>query len=38
VIALIYLQVLDSFWMRPLMAVTRMLVNLLLTPLSLLVS
>ena len=38
VIALIYLQVLDSFWMRPLMAATRMLVNLLLTPLSLLVS
>ncbi len=38
VIALIFLQVLDTFWMRPLTALTRMLVNLLLTPLSLLVS
>ena len=38
VIALIFLQVLDTFWMRPFTALTRMLVNLLLTPLSLLVS
>ena len=38
VIALIYLQVLDTFWMRPLTALTRTLVNILLTPFSLLFS
>ena len=38
VIALIYLQVLDAFWMRPLSALTRALLNLLLTPFAMLVS
>jgi Zn-dependent protease len=38
VIALIYLQVLDTFWMRPLASLTRALLNLLLTPLAMLVS
>ena len=38
VIALIYLRVLDSLWMRPLMAFTRALLNLLLTPLAVLAS
>ena len=38
VIALIYLQVLDTLWMRPLATLTRALLNLLLTPLAMLVS
>jgi Zn-dependent protease len=38
VIALIYLQVLDTFWMRPLATLTRVLLNLLLTPFAMLVS
>jgi Zn-dependent protease len=38
VIALIYLQVLDTFWMRPLSALTRILLNVLLTPFAMLVS
>ena len=38
VIALIYMQVLDSLWMRPLSALTRLLVNLVLSPLAMLVS
>jgi len=38
VIALIYLRVLDTFWMRPLTALTRLLVNQLLYPFSMLVS
>jgi Zn-dependent protease len=38
VIALIYMQVLDAFWMRPLTALTRVLINLLLTPFAMLVS
>ena len=38
VIALIYLQVLDAFWMRPLAALTRVLLNVLLTPFAMLVS
>ncbi len=38
VIALIYLQVLDAFWMRPLAALTRALLNVLLTPFAMLVS
>jgi len=38
VIALIYMQVLDAFWMRPLSALTRIVINLLLTPFAMLVS
>jgi Zn-dependent protease len=38
VIALIYLQVLDTVWMRPLSTLTRVLLNLLLTPFAMLVS
>jgi Zn-dependent protease len=38
VIALIYLQVLDTFWMRPLSALTRILLNVLLTPFAMLAS
>lgn len=38
VIALIYLRVLDTFWMGPLSALTRMLLNVLLTPFAMLVS
>ena len=38
VIALIYMQVLDAFWMRPLTALTRVLINLLLTPFAMLLS
>jgi len=36
VLALIYLRVLDAFWITPLMAITKMLLNLVLSPLSLL--
>ncbi len=38
VIALVYLQVLNTFWMQPLGILTRMLVNILLTPFAMLAS
>lgn len=38
VIALIYLQVLNTFWMRPLVALTNFVVNTMLSPLAMLVS
>jgi Zn-dependent protease len=38
VIALIYMQILNTFWMRPLVALTNFIVNTLLSPLAMLVS
>jgi len=38
VIALIYMQILDTFWMRPLFALTKALLSLLLSPFAMLVS
>ena len=38
VIALIYMRILDTFWMRPLFALTKTILNLVLTPLAMLVS
>jgi Zn-dependent protease len=38
VIALIYMQILNTFWMRPLVALTNFIVNTVLSPLAMLVS
>ena len=38
VIALIYMQILNTFWMRPLVALTNFIVNTLLSPLAMFVS
>ncbi len=38
VIALIYMRVLDSLWMRPLMAISNAVLNIILTPLAMLAS